>query len=53
MNLVCSDNKKQEFVSLLQNDFTNLREKQEMQAHQAEILKAKEQESKDQGDKQK
>ena len=51
MNLICSDNKSKEFTYLLNSEFTNLREKQELQAHQAEILKAKEQESKDAGEK--
>ena len=53
MNLICSDNKSKEFSYLLNNEYTNLREKQELQAHQAEILKAKEQEQKDAGEKQK
>ena len=44
VNLICSENSSKEFSYLLNNEYSNLREKQEMQAHQAEILKAKEQE---------
>lgn len=51
MNLICTNNPSKDYNYLLNSEFASLREKQELQAHQAEILKAKEQEQKDAGDK--
>lgn len=47
MQLICSENPNKEFNYMINQEYSMLREKQEMKAHQAEILKAKEQELKD------
>ena len=51
MNLVCADNPSKEFNYLLNHEFNLLMEKQEMKQAQADILKVKEQEHKENTDK--
>ena len=51
MNLVCSDNPGKEFNYLLNHEFNLLMEKQEMKLAQADILKVKEQEHRENTEK--
>lgn len=51
INLVCTENPSKELNYLLNQEFNLLRERQEMKQAQAEILKVKEQEQKENTEK--